>query len=207
MNTDYTHITFVVDRSGSMESTRDDAQGGIDHFLKDQKSLPQKATLTIIQFDEAIETAFGPADIQRFESYTLVPRGSTALLDALGRGIVATGEYLAEMAEADRPGKVIFVVVTDGQENASVEYRLDRIKDMVEAQKSKYSWEFIFIGSNIDAVATGNSFGIQHTAQYAATGASTRGVYRELSSAVNASRVSAAPLPAHIAVDEDGNSS
>jgi len=150
MRTDLTNITMVVDRSGSMESIKSDAEGGINSFIDQQKQEPGEALLTLVQFDTDYEVS----------AFKLVPRGSTALLDAVGRAINETGSRIAAMEESDRPALVVFVIVTDGAENSSREFTRDQIRTMVEHQQSAYKWQFTFLAANQDAFAAGGSMGI-----------------------------------------------
>lgn len=132
MRSDLTDITLVVDRSGSMQEMRSDAEGGVNAFIADQAKEPGEALLTLVQFDTEYEFLHSGVPIGQVPKYTLVPRGSTALLDAVGRAINETGERLSKMDEKDRPGLVIFVVMTDGHENASKEFSKPQIKKMIE---------------------------------------------------------------------------
>lgn len=158
-NKDLTEIVLVVDRSGSMYSCRDEAQGGINAFIDDQKKLKGKANFTLVQFDSEYEFVHEGVDIQDVPSFTLYPRNSTALLDAVGRAISETGERLASMDEKDRPGLVVFVITTDGEENSSHEYNATQIKEMVTEQQDKYNWQFTFLGAGIDAFGVGGDMG------------------------------------------------
>jgi Mg-chelatase subunit ChlD len=161
MNANLTDITLVVDRSGSMEAIRTDAQGGVNTFLADQARQPGQALITLVQFDtnyEFVHRGVPAADVPKYE---LVPRGATALLDAVGRAINETGDRLSKMPEADRPGLVVFVVMTDGLENSSQEFTKARIKQMIEHQQSVYKWQFTFLGANQDAFAEGEAMGMQ----------------------------------------------
>lgn len=160
MRSDLTDITLVVDRSGSMEEIREDAQGGINAFLARQAAEPGEVLLTLVQFDTEYELLHRGAPIGDVPSYELVPRGMTALLDAVGRAINETGERLAAMPEAERPGLVVFAVVTDGQENSSKELTLARVKEMIERQQSVYQWQFTFLGAGPDTFAEATAMGI-----------------------------------------------
>jgi Mg-chelatase subunit ChlD len=160
MRADLADITLVVDRSGSMQSIRDDAEGGVNSFIAGQAQQPGQASLTLVQFDTEYEFIHRGMPVGQVPPYQLVPRGSTALLDAVGRAINETGSRLAAMAEADRPGLVVFVVVTDGQENSSREFTKARIKEMIEHQQTRYSWQFTFLGADQDAFAEGGSMGV-----------------------------------------------
>lgn len=160
MRNDLVDITLVVDRSGSMESIRGDAQGGINAFIKDQAEADGEALLTLIQFDTDYEFVHRGAPIEKIGSYKLVPRGATALLDAIGRAINETGARLATMKEKDRPGLVVFVVMTDGLENSSREFTLAKIREMIQHQQLKYNWQFTFLGADQDAFAEAEKMGM-----------------------------------------------
>jgi uncharacterized protein YegL len=160
MGSDLTDITLVVDRSGSMDEVREDAEGGVNTFIRQQAKEPGEALLTLVQFDTEYEFLHAGVPIQNVPKYKLVPRGMTALLDAVGRAINQTGERLAKMAESDRPGLVIFVVMTDGLENSSTEFNKSQIKKMIERQQNDYGWHFTFLGANQDAFAEADGMGI-----------------------------------------------
>ena len=160
MRTDLTDITMVIDRSGSMQSIRTDAEGGINSFIEQQRQEPGETLLTLVQFDTEYEFVHSGVPVKQIPAFTLVPRGSTALLDAVGRAINETGARLAAMAESQRPALVVFVIVTDGAENSSREFTRDQIRTMVEHQQSAYKWQFTFLAANQDAFAAGGSMGI-----------------------------------------------
>ena len=160
MRTDLTDITLVIDRSGSMQSIRTDAEGGINSFIEQQKQEPGEANVTLVQFDTDYEFVHSGVPVKQIPVFTLVPRGSTALLDAVGRAVNETGARLAAVDESQRPGLVVFVIVTDGQENSSREFTRDQIRKMVEHQQSAYKWQFTFLAANQDAFAAGGSMGI-----------------------------------------------
>lgn len=164
MKQGYTHISFVLDRSGSMSTIKPDTIGGFNEFLKAQKETPGQASMTLVQFDTEYEVLQSMTDIQSvppLTSDTFVPRGSTALLDAIGRTINETGKRLGDMPDADRPEKVLFVILTDGLENSSREFSNNRINDMITHQRDKYGWQFVYLGANQDAIATAAKMGIQ----------------------------------------------
>jgi Mg-chelatase subunit ChlD len=160
MRSDLTDITLVIDRSGSMAQVREDAEGGVNSFIAQQAQQPGEALLTLVQFDTEYEFLHRGVPIAQAPPYQLVPRGMTALLDAIGRAINETGERLAKMDEADRPGLVVFVVMTDGLENSSKEFSRDAIKKMIEHQQEKYHWQFTFLGADQDAFAEAGAIGI-----------------------------------------------
>lgn len=170
MRQDYVHILFVLDRSGSMESICDDTIGGFNQFVSAQKRQSGSVTLSLVQFDHEYDTISSFAPLQHFAGIsrdTYKPRGRTALLNALGRAIRETGQRLAEMPEADRPGKVIAVVITDGKENASHEefdmnkrYTWAQVSEMIKTQREKYSWDFVFLGADENAIGDASRVGI-----------------------------------------------
>jgi len=166
-----TDVTLVVDRSGSMGVCRIDAENGVNHFLQKQVEDPGETLVTLVQFDTEYEFLHTGTPADQVGKYILEPRGMTALLDAVGRAVNETGERLSRMQEADRPGLVVFVIVTDGQENSSHEFTKAQIKEMITHQQSVYNWQFVFLGANQDAFAEGAGMGIdaQHVANYAAS--------------------------------------
>ncbi len=192
MKQDYTDINIVLDRSGSMQSIKNDTIGGFNAFLEAQKTVPGEASISLVQFDNVYEVVYQAralGDAPELTATTFVPRGSTALLDAIGRAINATGERLAAMAEADRPSKVIFVILTDGYENASQEFTAAQINQMIQHQRDAYQWEFVFLGANQDAITTASQLGIQagNAMSYAASPVGTRAAFQSV--AKNLSKV------------------
>lgn len=159
-DSNYTAIAVVMDRSGSMSSIAREAENSLNAFISEQKGVPGRATLTFVRFDDRHETVYDLADLNSVDKLVLEPRGMTALNDAFGSTIKSLGQKFAEMSEDNRPGKVLFVVVTDGQENASREYTSVQVRDMVLHQQEEYGWDFVFIGANQDAVLTGQNYGI-----------------------------------------------
>lgn len=195
MKNDYCHISIVLDRSGSMGSIAKDTIGGLNTFIEEQKKVSGEATLSLMQFDNSFETVFTFKDIQTidiYKDYSFIPRGMTALYDAIGKSIADTGEALCKMEENNRPSKVIFVIVTDGEENSSKEYSQQAVQDMIKHQSEVYSWEFVFLGANIDAVSTGTSLGIKggNTITYAANTDGVTAAYGSVSANLSAFRTS-----------------
>lgn len=160
MRSDLTDITLVVDRSGSMRSVQEDAEGGVNSFIEKQAQEPGEALLTLVQFDTEYEFVHKGLPIEQAPKYELEPRGMTALIDAVGRAINETGQRLAKMNEQDRPGLVIFVIMTDGLENSSHEFTKVQVKQRIEEQQSKYNWHFTFLGADQDAFAEAGGLGI-----------------------------------------------
>lgn len=194
MRQDLTDISIVLDRSGSMETVRGDTIGGYNSFVEMQKAQPGEALLTLMQFDTAFDLVHSGvriADVPPLSYQTFVPRGATALLDAIGRTINETGTRLKSIAEAQRPGKVLFVIITDGQENASSEFNRAKINAMIEHQRSAYAWEFVFLGANQDAIQEGTAIGITATRSmtYAANTLGTASAFTSVSNLASSYRV------------------
>lgn len=164
MKDDYTHITVILDRTGSMESIRDDTIGGFNTFLKDQQTQPGHATLTLVQFDsqdpyEVIHSFKPVGEVPALTRETFVPRASTPLLDAIGRGILDLESNLARLGEGERPAKVMVVILTDGRENASREFRKERIKSMIREKQEESGWQFMFLAADQEAIDEAQALG------------------------------------------------
>ena len=161
---DATHIAVLLDRSGSMGDIKDDAIGGFNCFLKEQKAAGANATLTLVQFDtestDVVHESMPILEVPDLNHQTFQPRGGTPLLDALGQTIDSTGRALAAIPEANRPNKVVFVVITDGQENSSHRYTKASVKEKIDHQSGQYNWQFVFLGANQDAFDEAGAVGI-----------------------------------------------
>lgn len=194
MKKDYAHISIVLDRSGSMSSIREDAEGGLNELIETHRKAPGTATVTVAKFDTEYELEHDMKPIADVPKVHLEPRGMTALLDAIGKTITATGEKLRALAEDERPEHVFFVVVTDGHENASKEFKKPAIKSMVETQTNTYKWHFVFLGANMDAIAEGGVMGItlDSAMTYTAKGPQVRSAYASTARAMGAVRSRAA---------------
>jgi uncharacterized protein YegL len=170
---DATHIAVLLDRSGSMESIKGETISGFNFFLNEQKKSGANASLTLVQFDtqstEIVHEASPIQSVPELNAETYQPRGGTPLLDALGETMISTGSTLAAMPEANRPDKVVFVIITDGQENSSHKFSKNQIKEMLEHQTNVYKWQFIYLGANQDAFAEAGNVGIAmgHAANFA----------------------------------------
>lgn len=153
----------MLDRSGSMSGLEKDTIGGFNSFVKRQVERKGKTLLTTVLFDDHYEILWSgvPAEQVQLTSEDYYVRGTTALLDAVGKTILDVGYRLSRTEENDRPDKVIFVITTDGMENASSEFTHEKIKKLIEHQQEKYNWEFIFMGANIDVLAEAQNIGIK----------------------------------------------
>lgn len=191
-----THITAVLDRSGSMGPLVKDTLGGFNKFLTDQKAEPGTATMTLVLFDnlyEEVHTAKDLKEVPDLTSTVYFARGGTALYDAMGKAIHITGAALAKLPEAERPGTVIVLVITDGEENQSREFTQAQVKKLVEHQTATYGWKFVFLGANIDAKQVGGNLGVRMDCamNYSPDSAGLEAAYGAVSGGLSASRNSA----------------
>ena len=192
MNMNLTEIIFLLDRSGSMGGLESDTIGGFNAFLERQSQLEGETIVTAVLFDDRYEILWNGVkanEIKLTEKEYYV-RGCTALLDAVGKTILDVGHRLSRTSEDERPGKVIFVITTDGLENASREFTYEKVKGLIKHQQEKYNWEFIFLGANIDAAKEADSIGISMDSAYdfEASQSSVKEMYCLASEAVTESR-------------------
>ena len=216
INTNLTEIVFILDRSGSMMSLTDDTIGGFNSFVEKQKNEPGEALLTTILFDdqyEILHNGMNLKDVQPMTRDQYWARGMTAMYDAIGKTINEVGHRLSETPEQYRPGKVIFVITKDGLENASREFTQSKVKEMIQHQTEKYSWDFIFLGANIDSAQTAKSIGINadYAADYVYNELGVSSMYCAVDAAVSSARatgtVSASWADALSSVESDLNAS
>jgi len=163
MNQNLTEIACVIDRSGSMEAMKAEAIMGFNAFLAEQKMAPGDVRFTLVLFDNEYLKVVDHQPLQSVQPLTdktFEPRGTTALLDAMGRTIDEIGARLAKTAEQDRPSKVIIACMTDGEENSSKHYSNDKLAKMIEHQRTQYSWEFIFLGATLDSRRMAESWAV-----------------------------------------------
>ena len=210
MKKNLTEIVFILDRSGSMAGLEDDTIGGFNAMIEKQRKEAGEALVSTVLFDHETEVIHDRVDIRRIEPITrkeYYVRGSTALLDAVGGAIHHIGNVHKYAREEDRPEKTLFVITTDGMENASHKYSYARLNAMFERQKEKHGWEFLFLGANIDAAREAARFGIgaDCAANYHADSEGTNVIYETVSEAITQVRCCAAPLSADWKqrVDED----
>ena len=210
MKKNLTEIVFILDRSGSMAGLEGDTIGGFNAMIEKQKREPGEALISTVLFDNETEVIHDRVNLGKIKPLTdreYYVRGCTALLDAVGGAIHHIGNVHKYAREEDRPEKTLFVITTDGMENASHRYTYDKLKAMICRQEEKYGWEFIFLGANIDAAKEAARFGIRQdrAANYHADSKGTAVIYESVSEAICQVRSCAAPLSAEWkrSVDED----
>jgi hypothetical protein len=196
---DYTHISVILDRTGSMQPIREDTIGGFNTFLNEQRQQAGKATLTLVQFDsqdpyEVVYRVQPVHEVPELTKATYVPRANTPLLDAIGRGINDLEKGLFDMDADERPSKVVFVVITDGQENASREFRRDQILNMIKDKEDHYGWQFVFLSADLDAIndAMQQGFQTRFSLAFDKTGKGTRDAWGSVSEKISNFRSSKA---------------
>ena len=188
-----TEMVFILDRSGSMSGLEKDTIGGFNSLIEKQKKESGEAFVSTVLFDDKTEVLHDRIALSKVEPLSdkqYYVRGSTALLDALGGAIHHIGSIHKYAREEDVPEHTIFVITTDGMENASREYTRERIREMIRLQQEKYGWEFLFLGANIDAITTAESYGIPSymAATYNADTQGTQVLYQAMSKRVSMSR-------------------
>ena len=196
-----TELVFILDRSGSMSGLEKDTIGGFNSMLEKQRKEPGDAVVSTVLFDNEIEVIHDRvviADVPNLTDKEYFVRGCTALLDAVGGAIHHIGNVHKYARKEDVPEKTLFIITTDGMENASHHYTYDKVRQMIERQKERYGWEFLFLGANIDATAEAKRFGIDESmaANYHCDEVGTVLNYEVISEAITSVRTSAAPLSA-----------
>lgn len=195
MKKDLTELVFILDRSGSMSGLERDTIGGFNSMIEKQKREKGECYISTVLFDNVSEVLHDRVKLSEVEKLTdrdYTVRGCTALLDAIGGAIHHIGNIHKYARNEDVPEHTVFIITTDGMENASRFYDYDKIKKMIERQKKRYGWEFLFLGANIDAVETAKSFGIaaDRAVKYKCDSAGTRLNYEIMSETVTAFRES-----------------
>lgn len=193
-----TELVFIIDRSGSMAGLETDTIGGFNSMIKKQKSEEGKCYVSTVLFDDRSEVIHDRVDVNDVEPITekeYYVRGCTALIDAMGDAIHHIANIHKYARKEDVPEHTMFVITTDGAENASHKYSSDDVKKMVEKEKEEYGWEFIFIGANIDSVETAKHYGIDrnHAVDYVHDKMGTQVMYDNISYAVSSKRCCASP--------------
>ena len=201
-----TEIVFILDRSGSMSGLETDTIGGYNSLLEKQKRKEGEAIVSTVLFDDRQEVLHDRVDLKNMKPITekeYYVRGCTALLDAVGGAIHHIGNVHKYAREEERPEKTLFIITTDGMENSSRRYTFEKVKQMVERQKTKYGWEFLFLGANIDAIEVAGRFGIEaeRAVNYECDSEGTAVNYKVLSEAVT--RVREAKCCASVALTAD----
>ena len=196
-----TELVFILDRSGSMAGLEKDTIGGFNAMLAKQRKEPGDAVVSTVLFDtrvEVIHDRVALADVPDLTDREYYVRGCTALLDAVGGAIHHIGNVHKYARREDVPEKTLFIITTDGMENASRRYTYDKVRRMIEHEKEKYGWEFLFLGANIDAAAEAKRFGIDASmaANYHCDEEGTALNYEVISEAITSVRTCAAPLSA-----------
>ena len=194
-----TEVVFILDRSGSMAGLERETIGGFNSLLEKQKKEEGEALISTVLFDNVSEVLHDRVPVSRMEPMTdkeYYVRGCTALLDAVGGAIHHIGNVHKYAREEDRPEKTLFVITTDGLENASHHYSAKRVREMIQRQKERYGWEFLFLGANIDAVREAAKFGIDEecAVDYHCDSVGTELNYEVLSAAVSQVRSSGKKL-------------
>lgn len=193
MKASLTELVFLLDKSGSMSGLANDTIGGFNTMIKKQKDEDGEAYVTTVLFDnynQILHDHLPLVEVPLLTEKEYLPMGSTALLDAVGNTINSVGARLNSTPEEERPEKVIFIITTDGYENSSREFTKAKVKEMIEHQRNKYSWTFIFLGANMDAVAEASSLGIDpgFSKTYSWTSVGTSSVYGAVANAVTGLR-------------------
>lgn len=193
MNKNLTEIIFLLDRSGSMSGLEGDTIGGFNSFVKKQCEVEGETILTTVLFDDQYEVLWNGIDAKeaKLTEKEYFVRGTTALLDAVGKSILDVGYRLMKISEERRPGKIIFVITTDGMENASREFTNEKVKELIKHQQEKYNWDFIFMGANIDAAREADSLGIdvEHAYTFEATHKGVENMYEMISETISEKRM------------------
>lgn len=184
-----TELVFILDKSGSMAGLEKDTIGGFNALVEKQRKLEGDVRVTTVLFNQSYELLHDRISLKGISPLTeddYEVGGTTALLDAIGSSIQKIGNAQKRTSEVERADKVMFVITTDGMENASCEYNYKKIHEMIGRQKQKFNWEFIFLGANIDAVATAQQFGVgeDFAVEYHADAEGTQLNYQVLSEAV-----------------------
>lgn len=190
----YAHHVFIIDRSGSMHKIYAGMQSGFQEFLAAQQLNPVRATASLWDFDTEIACRYSVQPLEKLTEYQLVPRGSTAMYDAIGQAVTAEGEKLAAMPEAERPALVTVIIVSDGLENSSREYTGEQAAGLLRHQQDAYKWNVLYMGTNQDAFAEGEKISVHHdqSLSYRGTNVGTWKAWQATSSVLSRASVAMA---------------
>lgn len=205
----FTDIIFIIDRSGSMMGIESDMQGGINSFIRNQEESTDenRCNVSLYEFDTVYNVVYENVPVQDVREYTLVPRGGTALLDAVGKTINSRKSYYNSLPIKRKPNKVIFVIVTDGHENASNEFNREKVNQLVKEQKEKENWEFVFIGSGLEDFSDSHAMGMKmsNNKTFAKSSVGTQALWGACGQSVGTYRsMSAADYSAQVQNEEVG---
>ncbi|PLT29777.1 vWA domain-containing protein [Peribacillus deserti] len=193
MNQNLTEIVFLLDRSGSMAGLESETINGFNSLIEKQRRLEGEINVTAVLFDDHYEMLWNgiSANDTKLTTKEYYVRGCTALLDAVGKTILDVGSRLSKTKEEQRPGKIIFVITTDGMENASSEFTYEIVKELIKHQQEKYSWEFIFLGANMDAAKEADTLGIgmDHAYNFEASSPGVESMYRMVQEEISERRI------------------
>ena len=189
MKKTYHELICIIDRSGSMESIRDDAIGGFNAFISKQKKQPEPTLVTLELFDDRFERVYEAMQIEEIvplDQNTFVPRGSTALLDAIGRSLANAYVRINNLARNERPEGVVVAILTDGEENSSREFGFHTVSEMIARRREEDGWEFVYLGANQDAIATASmlSLSADDAVSFAPTPQGTQAAYEAMNDCV-----------------------
>lgn len=188
MKKDYEHVSVLLDRSGSMNSIKNDVIGGFNNFIEEQKKVPGEMSVTLLSFATHGDSTvmYDTVKLNEIKQLTVEsyhPAGQTALNDSFVKLIELTGKKLEGLQDDQKPDKVLIVCITDGEENDSKEHTTDTLKEIIKHQTEKYNWQFMYIGANQDSFAEAQKRGIKHSSAFAATSVGTKSMYKDLSDA------------------------
>lgn len=192
--TNYTHLAFLVDQSGSMSSIKNDMIGGFETFIKDQKAEEGRATVSISTFNTIYQQQLVATDIQKVDTLMLRPMGGTALNDSIARMITETEDFVTKLKNSKKKApRILFVIITDGEENASVEFGrysngTTKIKDLIERKTKENNWEFVYIGANVDSFTESKSRGMTNSMNFTSDSHGVNTMYSNISASVKSYR-------------------
>lgn len=164
MNNNLTHVVLLLDKSGSMGRYAHDTEGGVNTFIDEQKNRPGECNFTLVEFDTNCNVVYNNVPVRNINGYSFRPSGWTAMDDAIGNTINKVGAELATLPENQRPGLVIFAILSDGEDNRSRQFDNNRIRNMIEHQSRVYNWQFTYLGANQNAILKGSRYGISEEA-------------------------------------------